>query len=66
MNEDFLRDFFKMPRKAPAEISLRDRFAIAALQGICAAGWQHEGNDHAELAKHAYLQADAMLAERAK
>lgn len=48
-----------------AGMSLRDWFAGQALTGICAAGWQYEGNDHADLARDAYLQADAMLAVRA-
>ncbi|ENV16486.1 hypothetical protein [Acinetobacter guillouiae] len=46
-----------------ADISLRDQFAIAAMQGLLADGWMKDQKNIAELA---YQQADAMLAERDK
>lgn len=42
-------------------MELRDRFAMAALQGLLAGGYQGEYN-HA--ARHAYVYADEMLTVR--
>ena len=44
-------------------LSMRDYFAAAALQGICASGPSKEYTDQ-RLANEAYKLADAMLAER--
>lgn len=51
--------------KLDGGMSLRDYFAAAALTGLLAnsAGTKHR---HEELAMFAYMEADAMLAERAK
>ena len=50
-------------------MSMRDAFAIAALQGIIAGGFigtlPHNHEDHGRTAaKFAYMYADAMLSER--
>lgn len=42
---------------------LRDRFAIAALTGICASGPSHNFSNEI-LAREAYGLADAMMVER--
>ncbi len=50
-------------------MTLRDYFAAAALQGLLASCDPALGNiapSHAYGARHAYLWADAMLAERSK
>lgn len=44
-------------------MDLRDQFAIAAMQGQVANGWM---KDQKNIAEVAYLQADAMIAEREK
>lgn len=44
----------------------RDQFAMAAMQGLIAAGWQTNAqNSWADLAKEAYRIADEMMAEKA-
>ena len=43
-------------------MTLRDYFAAKAMQGICAGN----SNDARQIAKAAYIVADAMLAERKK
>lgn len=49
------------------EESLRDRFAMAALQGVCASGvYCATPSEQAHLAVQAYALADAMLRERSK
>lgn len=48
---------------AHAGMSLRDAFAIAALQGFAAADREDE-HGHVDLARAAYRQADAMLEAR--
>lgn len=60
----------------PHQISLRDHFAAAALQGLLAngnvvgasqeQGWYFINTDESGLAKQSYMFADSMLAERAK
>jgi hypothetical protein len=57
-----------MSRPGHSGISLRDYFAAAALQGYTASYLSHEGAPHtsADLAKNAYEDADAMIAERDK
>jgi len=47
-------------------MSLRDYFAAAALQGLLASSKDIIGMSEANYATAAYLQADAMLAERNK
>jgi hypothetical protein len=47
-------------------MSLRDYFASAALQGLLASSKDIIGMSEANYATAAYLQADAMLAERNK
>ena len=44
-------------------LTLRDQFAISALQGLCAAD-AYSQTAGANLAKKAYFLADAMLEER--
>ncbi len=46
-------------------MDLRDYFAAAALQGICASG-PTKSYDNQFIAKDSYNLADAMLAERSK
>ena len=46
-------------------VELRDRFAGQALAGMCA-NPEESYHSYDELAKRAYLQADAMIAERGK
>ena len=56
-----------------AEASLRDKFAMAALTGMCA-GFSSDGNwpddrcpDHYEIAaEHSFSMADAMIKERSR
>lgn len=55
------------PKRTAREEHLRDTFAAAALAGHCARLRKVEGGEwpsKAELARAAYEQADAMLAER--
>jgi hypothetical protein len=47
-------------------MTLRDYFAAAALQGLLASSKDIIGMSEANYATAAYLQADAMLAERNK
>lgn len=47
----------------PGSKTLRDEFAMAALQGFCACGGRSVPKAHARLS---YQYADAMLAERVK
>lgn len=49
--------------QARAALQLRDRFAMAALTGLLAAGDAHAYN-RAEMAAEAWRQADAMLKAR--
>lgn len=49
--------------KALALIHLRDQFAMAALQGLLAGGYQGE---YSNAARHAYYYADEMLEARDK
>ena len=48
------------------EITLRDLFAGAAVQGYLATPWRDAGAEIGEVASYAYTLADALLAERAK
>jgi hypothetical protein len=57
MNNEPLIDARNLERK-----TLRDEFAMAALQGLCA----NQAMTAARFAQRAYELADAMLAERAK
>ncbi|MDY6481737.1 hypothetical protein SKM54_04635 [Acinetobacter faecalis] len=43
--------------------NLRDKFAMAAMQGLISDGWM---KDQENIATHAYRQADLMIAEREK
>lgn len=52
------------PTQACGGMSLRDYFAAAALQGAIANG--RKGADPTDIARGAYIVADAMLAEREK
>lgn len=70
MDENFMRDFFGMPKTKPsAGLSLRDYFAAQAMNGFLLGarsyGWAIP-NDHQNkmLATNAYATADAMLAAR--
>lgn len=54
-----------MRRAVPEQISLRDYFAAAALQGF-AANPEMTHHNHAATAEMAYDAADAMLAARKK
>ena len=47
-------------------MSLRDYFAAAALQGLLASSSVGDALAEPDYAKAAYIQADAMLAEREK
>lgn len=48
-------------------MTLRDYFAAKAMQGMFAAGYEYSADAPAsKRAAHAYMAADAMLAERAK
>lgn len=46
-------------------MTLRDYFAAKAMQGMLGGQWP-DSMDRPEIAKRAYLMADAMLAEREK
>jgi len=70
MNERFMRDFFGMRQRD--ELTLRDRFAMAALPAFLGTHGNHwtGGRESAEmwsvLAERSYDAADAMLAARKK
>ena len=69
MDENFMRDFFGMPKAKGSGLSLRDYFAAQAMNGFLLGarsdGWAVP-NDHQNkmLAANAYATADAMLAAR--
>ena len=57
------REDAMLAEKAQARAELRDRFAMAALTGLLAAGDAHAYNRD-EMAAEAWRQADAMLKAR--
>ncbi len=58
---------FQVPYRPAADVkTLRDEFAMAALQGYLAADRWFDFGPPQNRAKEAYMQADAMMAERAK
>lgn len=63
---------FALKEEVEEELTLRDHFAVSALQGICAdCNWVFDGQpvpegEAAELASMSYQLADAMLKERQK
>jgi hypothetical protein len=52
------------PPPLPAQATLRDQFAMAALAGIVASDWRPDQDDSSHQAETAYRYADAMLEAR--
>lgn len=62
-DEDLIREYVEQPAETE---TLRDRFAMAALQGILTASMGNGWHDKGHLSKLSYEYADAMLEARKK
>lgn len=61
-----MRDAFEAGKRETGTVGLRDKFAIAALQGLIASWGAHDVTDFHEIATDSYNIANAMLKERMK
>lgn len=61
-----MRTAFEAGRCEAGTVGLRDKFAMAALQGFCAGGAYDGQVWDKDIASDAYTAADAMLKERVK
>jgi hypothetical protein len=61
-----MRTAFEAGKCEACTVSLRDKFAMAAMQGLFASWGAHDVTDFHEIAADSYNLADAMLKERVK